>query len=191
MTRRLHPPTAWAPGLLAGALALAAVAPASAQVWGMRGPSLWDYTGVLLPFAAIPPRIPNAWITPDYVFDYQVPQVVYLPVAVPATPQQPAFEPVQVASIPLLRGRAPADVRVKAGTVVTWRNGDNQEDTLVIAPSAASGTGGGGTSQRWRVAAQGSFSLAFHQPGSYDYITHFVGTRLEEPDNRARIIVTE
>ena len=149
----------------------------------MRGPGLWDYTGVLLPFAAIPPRIPDTWISPNYVFDYQVPQVVYVPV--PVTPQQPAFEPVQVASIPLLRGRAPADVRVKAGTVVTWRNGDNQEDTLVIAPSASSGTRGGDTSQKWRVPAHGSFSLAFHQPGTYDYYP------LAEPDQRARIIVRQ
>jgi hypothetical protein len=185
MTRRLYPHTAWAPGLLAGALALATISPAAAQAWGMRGPSLWDYTGALLPFAAIPPRIPDTWITPDYVFDYQVPQVVYVPVAVPVAPRQPAFEPVQVATIPLLRGTAPADARVKAGTVVTWRNGSNQEDTLVIAPPTSPGTGGGDTSQRWRVPAQGSFSLAFHQPGSYDYY------RWEEPDNRARIIVTE
>jgi plastocyanin len=161
------------------------MAPASAQVWGMRGSNLWGYNGVLPPYGTIPSPIPNTWITPDYVFEYQVPQVVYVPVPVQVAPKQPAFEPVHVATITLPRGAAPADARVKAGTVVTWSNDDNQDDILVIAPTTSSGTESGDTSQRWRVPARGSFSLAFHQPGSYDYY------RLEEPDQRARLIVTE
>src|SRR5713226_3047883 len=119
-------------GLLAPAAALSLLAADGAQAWPGRGPSLYDYTGVLLPGVNIQPRIPNAWITPNYGFDYQAPQVVYVPVAVPTTPQLPAFEPVQVTSIRLQHGGAPADVRVKAGTVVWWRNSDNQEHALVL-----------------------------------------------------------
>jgi plastocyanin len=74
-------------------------------------------------------------------------------------------------------------VRVTPGTVVTWRNADNQDRTLVLAPSTASGTGLGAASQTWQIRAKSSFSLAFNQPGTYDYITHFVGTRLQDPDH--------
>jgi plastocyanin len=172
-------------GLLAGTLALAALAPASAQVGRMSGPSLWDYTGVLMPRASIPPRIPNTWIVPIQVFHYEVPQAIYVPVPVPVATERPAVEPVQVATLTLRSGSAPADVRVKPGTVVTWRNGDNQDYTLVVPRPSASGAGGGDASQRWRIRANDSFSLAFNRPGTYDYY------RLEEPNRRARIIVTE
>jgi plastocyanin len=165
--------------LLAAAVALPLMAPAGARAWPIRGPGLYDYTAVLLPGVNIPPRIPNAWITPNYVFDYQVPQAVYVPV--PVAPQLPAFEPVHVASIRLQHGSAPADVRVKAGTVVWWRNSENQDHTLVLAAAP----GGPGSSQRWRIPAMGSFSLVFHQPGTYDYYL------LEATDKRAHLIVTE
>jgi plastocyanin len=170
-------------GLLAGALALAALAPASAQVGRMSGPSLWDYTGVLMPGASIPPRIPNTWIIPVQVFHYEVPRAIYIPVPVAA--ERPAVEPVQVATLTLRSSSGPADLRVKPGTVVTWKNGDNRDYTLVVPQPGVSGVGGGDASQRWRVRANDSFSLAFHRPGTYDYY------RLEEPNRRARIIVAE
>jgi plastocyanin len=175
--------------LLAAAVALSLMVPADALAW--PGPGLYDYTGVLLPGASIPPPIPSTWITPNYVFDYQVPRVVYVPVAVPVAAQLPAFEPVQVASISLQHGSAPAEVRVRAGTVITWRNSENQDQTLVVAASAASAPGGTDSSHSWRVPARGSFSLVVHQPGTYDYISHSVGTRLEAADQWARLIVTE
>jgi plastocyanin len=172
-------------GLLAGALALAAMAPASAQVGRMNGPSLWDYTGVLMPGASIPPRIPNTWIVPIQLFHYEVPRAIYVPVPVPVATERPAVEPVLVATLTLRSGLAPADVRVKPGTVVTWRNGDSHDYTLVVPQPGVSGAGGGDASPRWRVRANDSFSLAFNRPGTYDYY------RLEEPNRRARIIVME
>jgi len=89
-----------------------------------------------------------------------------------------------LAAVTLHRGAAPADVRVTPGSVVTWSNGDNADYNLVLAHSLSSGTGTGATSQTWQIRAKGRFSLAFNQPGIYDYY------RLEEPTQRARIIVT-
>ena len=105
--------------------------------------------------------------------------------AVPVAPERPAVEPIQVATLTLRSGSAPADLRVKLGTVVTWRNGDSQDYTLVVPQPGASGAEGGDTTRRWRVRAHDSFSLIFSQPGTYDYY------RLEEPSRRARIIVAE
>jgi plastocyanin len=172
-------------GLLAGALALAALAPTSAQVGPRSGSSLWDYTGVLTPFANVPPRVPNTWFVPNYVVHYEAPRVIYVPVPVPVPAEWPAVESVQVATLTLRSGAAPADLRVRPGTVVTWRNGANQDYTLVVPQPGASGTGNGDAAQRWRIRANDSFSLAFHRPGAYDYY------RLEEPNRRARIIVAE
>jgi plastocyanin len=189
MIRRLRPPTAWVPGLLTGALLLSLAPGAFAQL-SPRGPLPWDlsnllpYTGLLTPSAYQSPIIPNTWITPNYVFDYPVPRVVYVPVAVPTMPPQPAVQPVRVVAVTLRRGAAPADVRVTPGSVVTWRNGENANCHLVLAQSRSSGTGAGATSQTWQIRARGSFSLAFNQPGTYDYY------RLEEPTQRARIIVS-
>src|SRR5438128_7914360 len=170
-------------GLLAGALSLAAMAPASAQFGPMSAQRLWDYTGVLMPFANIPPRVPNAWIFPNYVVQYEAPQAIYVPVPVPVAPERPAVEPIQVATLTLRSGSAPADLRVKPGTVVTWRNGDNQDYTLVLPQSSAAGAAGRDPALRWQVRAHDSFSLLFSRPGTYDYY------RLEEPQGRARIIV--
>jgi hypothetical protein len=181
--------------LLAGALLLSLTPSAFGQI--PLGPpmpadlaNIVPYTGLLTPYAYQPPIIPNTWITPNYLFDYEVPRVVYVPVAVPTIPPQPALQPVQVAALTLRRGAASVDVRVTPGTVVMWRNAENQDCTLVVAPSTSSGTGAGAASQSWQIPARGSFSLAFNQPGTYDYITHFVGTRLQDPDHWARITVT-
>jgi plastocyanin len=179
----------WAPGLLTGALLLSQAPSAFAQI-PPRPPlpadlaNIVPYTGLLTPDANLPPIYPNTWITPNYVFDYGVPRVIYVPVAVPVAPQRPAVQPVQVAAVTLHRGAAPADVRVTPGTVVTWSNGDNAGSTLVLAQSTSSGTGAGATSESWQIRAKGSFSLEFNRPGSYDYY------QLEDPSHHARIIVT-
>ena len=189
MIRRLHSPTVWAPGVLASILLLSA-APAAFAQFPPRGAlpadlaNLVPYTGMATTDAYQPPMIPNSWITPNYVFDFGVPRVVYVPVAVPTMPQLPAVQPVRVAAVTLHRGAAPSDVRVTPGSVVTWSNGDNADCNFVLAQSRSSGTEAGTTSQTWQIRADGSFSLAFNQPGTYDYY------RLEEPRYRARIIVT-
>jgi plastocyanin len=175
-------------GVLAGILALAAMAPASAQVGLMNGPGLWDYTGVLTPYGYFPPRIPSTWITPNYVFDYRAPlyappQVVYVPVPTPVAAPTPAVAPALVAMITLRRGAAPANVRVKPGTVVVWRNSGNADATLVFPQPRQAGTGGQGAAQRWPVRARSSFSLAFNQPGTYDYYES------QAPGYQAHIIV--
>jgi plastocyanin len=190
MIRRLHSPTAWAPGMLAGILLLSAAPGAIAQFLPKGAlpadlANLVPYTGIATTYAYQPPMIPNSWITPNYVFDFGVPRVVYVPVAVPTMPQLPAVQPVRVAAVTLHRGAAPADVRVTPGSVVTWSNGDNAVCNLVLAQSPSSGAGTAATSQTWQIRAKGRFSLAFNQPGIYDYY------RLEEPAQRARIIVSE
>ena len=63
----------------------------------------------------------------------------------------------------------------------TWSRSAQLPEDRVDQPSA---TGAGATSQTWQIGAKGSFSLAFNQPGTYDYY------RLEEPTQRARIIVS-
>jgi plastocyanin len=179
--------------LLAAAVALGLTAPAEAQgpvlgpAWPNSGPSLWDYTGVLMPGANIPPRIPSTWIVPNHVLDYryQMPQVVYVPVQVPVATPLPAVEAVQVAALALQKGRAPADLRVKAGTVVTWQNGEDQDQILVFAASPASAQETEEASPRCRVPGRASFSLLFRQPGTYEY--HL----LSAPGQSARLTVTE
>src|SRR4029079_1449854 len=88
-------------GLLAGALSLAALAPASAQGGPVSGQRLWDYTGVLMPLANIPPRVPHVWIFPNYTYQYQLPQAIYVPGAVPVARERRAVEPIQVATLTL------------------------------------------------------------------------------------------
>ena len=41
--------------------------------------------------------------------------------------------------------------------------------SLSFAQSTSSGAGDGATSQTWQIRAKGTFSLAFNQPGTYDY----------------------
>jgi hypothetical protein len=172
-------------GLLAAVLALGLLAPAKAQAWPMLGPNYYAYTGALLPGESIPPMYPNTWITPNYLYNYQVPQVVYVPVQVPVSTPLPAFETVQVASIPLRHGSVPGALQVKAGTVVTWRNGEDQDQTLVIAPSPSSAQEAAGSPRRWRIPVRGSLSLLLHQPGTYDYYL------ADAAEQRAHLTVTE
>jgi hypothetical protein len=147
------------------------------------------YTGLSTTGAYLPPSYPNTWISPNYVFDYQVPRVVYVPVAMPVRVPQAVIQPVQVEPVTLRRGTALANLQVTPGTVVTWNNADNQTCNLVVAQSTSS-ENTGTASQTWQIRAKGSFSLALNQPGTYEYITHFVGTWLEEPAHRARIIIS-
>jgi plastocyanin len=170
--------------VVAGALLLAPMRPAAAQVGPMQGPSLWDYTGLLTPLANVPPRIPSTWIYPNYVFDYQMPRVVYVPVRVPVAPEQPAVEAVQVKTISLQRGASPAEVRVNPATVVTWMNSDKEDHTLVVSQPDSSGMVGPTASEQWQIPANSSVSLDFHRPGIYSYY------RLDAPDQRSQLIVT-
>src|SRR5438105_15355681 len=112
MIRRLHSPAAWASGVLTSILLLS-LAPTALAQFPPKGAlpadlaNLVPYTGMATTDAYQPPMIPNSWISPSYVFDYRMPRVVYVPVAVPTMPQQPAVQPVQVASVTLHRGAAP------------------------------------------------------------------------------------
>jgi plastocyanin len=124
------------------------------------------------------------------VFDYSVPlyappRVYYVPVPTPVAPPTPAIAPAQVTTITLRRGTAPADVRVKPGTVVVWRNGGNADETLVFPQPGQAGTGGQDTAQRWQIRAKSSFSLAFNQPGIYSYYES------RTPRYQARVIVAQ
>jgi plastocyanin len=187
-------------GTLTGALALAAMAPASAQMAPPLAPgyaqfgfgplgnrAFWDFTGVLTPYGYAPPRSPVVWTTPNqnYVYQYQPPEVIYVPVTVPVTAAQPAVAPAQVATITLRPGVCPAEVHVQPGAVVSWSNAGDTEATLVFPQPGLTGDGGTAATQRWRVRAQGSFSLTFSQPGTYAYY------RLEASDQRAYVIVTK
>jgi len=184
MTRRLRI------GTFTSALLVSLAPSAFAQIppFGYLPPGLAriaPYMGILTADANLAPIVPNTWTSPNYVFDYQVPRVVYVPVAVPTRTPQPAVQPVRVASVPMRRGTVLTDVQVTPGMVVTWSNGDNQPYNLVLAQSTSSGTGQRDTaSQTWQIRARDSFSLEFNQPGTYEYY------RLEDPTRRARIIVT-
>src|SRR4051794_38367768 len=87
--------------MFAGALTLAALAPASAQIARpFELPNVRDHSGAVINgvisgtsyYSA--PRMPTTWVLPQYVVYYQAPQPVY--VAVPAAP----LAPPAVASIP-------------------------------------------------------------------------------------------
>jgi plastocyanin len=187
-------------GLLAGILALAAMAPALAQMAPPLAPgytqfgfgplgnqAYWNYTGVLTPYGYIPPRSPVVWTAPNYnyVYQNQPPQVIYVPVEVPMAAARPAVAPAQVTTITLRPGVRPAEVRVKPGTVVVWRNSGNEEATLIFPQLGQDGTGGQGDSQRWLIRPGSSFSLAFNQPAVYDYY------EAQAPEYRAHVIVTQ
>jgi plastocyanin len=166
--------------ILAAGLALAPLAPASAQISAPSwAPSLFDYTGVLLPGRYVPPRVPTTWITPSYVFHYDVPQPVFVPIPEPRR----AMEPVTVAAITLRSGVTPERLFVRGGTVVAWGNGDDRARTLVVYPVGQAGTGSDAAPRGWPLPANGRFSMAFHQRGSYEY---FVS---DEPGRRGHIVV--
>jgi plastocyanin len=164
---------------LAGVLTLTAIGPASAQL--VIPPGLGPiaaYTGLATWNRYWPAQIPSDWSTPRVSFNYQVPQVVYVPVAV--QPPLPAVQPVQVTTITVRDGTAPASQRVKAGTVVTWLNAGSAARTLVMSPPAAVGGG----PETLVIPAHGNFSLAFNQTGVYPYYPQ------GKPDQAASITVT-
>jgi plastocyanin len=170
--------------LLTGALVLATLGPAGAQRVAPVGlPSITPYTGLLTPFGYRPPSVPSDTIIPYSFIAYPVPQAVYVPVAV--TPQQPAVQPVQVLIVTLKANAAPAELRVKRGTVVTWVNAGEQERTFVVDPQRLSGISAGATRQSGAARPNSSFSLAFYQPGVYQYYLQ------DQPDRTARITVEE
>jgi plastocyanin len=179
---------------MTGALALAALAPASAQFLpapsspgtpaGLR--NIIPFTGLQIPGGFLPPSIPSNWVSPSYPQIYYYPVPVYVPV--PVMPEVPAVQPVQV-TIVTLRESATQEVRVKAGSAVTWVNASNRERTLIVEPvsptggSTAVSTGNG--RQSGTVRPNDTFSLAFNQPGTYDYYLQ------DQQQQRARVIVEQ
>jgi plastocyanin len=171
--------------VLTGALALAVLGPAAAQqrVAPVGLPSITPYTGLLTPYGYRPPSVPTDTIIPYSFIAYPVPQAVYVPVAV--TPPQPAVQRVQVAIVTLRAGAAVSDLRVKRDTVVTWVNAGERERTFVVDPQRLSGFSAGATRQSGAARPNSSFSLAFHQPGTYQYFLQ------DQPERTAKITVEE
>jgi len=169
--------------ILTGALALAALGPAGAQRVSPALPNITPYTGLLTPYGYRPPSIPTDTIIPYSFIAYPVPQAVYVPVAV--TPQQPAVQPVRVTIVTLRTGTAVADLRVKRDTVVTWVNAGERERTFVVDPQRLAGFSAGATRQSGSARPNSSFSLAFHQPGTYEYFLQ------DQPERTAKITVEE
>jgi plastocyanin len=170
--------------ILTGALALAVFLPAGAQRLAPAGlPNITPYTGLLTPYGYRPPSVPTDTIIPYSFIAYPVPQAVYVPVAV--TPQQPAVQPVQVLIVTLKANAAPAELRVRRGTVVTWVNAGAHDRTFVVDPQRLSGISAGASRQSGVARPNASYSLAFYQPGVYQYYFQ------DQPDRLARITVEE
>ena len=170
-------------GFIAGALALTAISSSWAQGAlppGLQG--LFPYTGALLPNASYQPSIPSDWISPSSVFYYPVPQPFYVPV--PVVPERPAVESVRVVLV-TLSSAAPADVRVKRDTVVSWMNGGDQDLTLLVDAARSSTANAAPNRQSGVIRPKSAFSLAFHQPGVYTYSLQ------GRPERRARVIVED
>lgn len=183
---------------MSGALALAALAPASAQFLpppntaphpastpvGLR--NVIPYTGMQWSGGFMPPSIPSDWLSPSQRQIYYYPVPVYVPV--PVTPEVPAVQPVQV-TIVTLRDAGLQEVRVKAGSAVTWLNASPRERTVIVnAVSPTEGSGEvstPGARQSSVVRPNDTFSLAFNQPGTYEYYLQ------DQQTQRARVIVEQ
>jgi plastocyanin len=134
------------------------------------------------PFGYWPPAVPSNTFVPSYPYVVvAVPQPVYVPV--PITPPRPPVEMVQATVLTLRGNRLPAEARVKAGTVVTWLNTDNRDRTLVFEMPATPGTSAEAARPSGIVPANGNFSLAFHQAGTYTYYLQ------DQPEVRTQVIV--
>jgi plastocyanin len=197
-----------------GALALTALAPASAQAIGPAGlPELvspaqaispatpgsalgrsgrarlgWaglsSYTGLVTPFGFRTPVIPTDRFVPAY------PLIAYpvpqaVYVPVPVRQEPPSVAPVQVTQVTLGRSGTPASVQVKQGTVVSWVNPGERAATVVVDPERQPGIPSGAGRQQGVARPNESFSLVFHQPGVYEYYTQ------DQPARRAKVVVTE
>ena len=189
---------------MVGALALAGRVPASAQYYSPPSAQFYmpqssptipaslrnivPYTGMVGTNSYVAPAVPNNWISPGYSQVYYYPMPVY--VQVPVMPDLPAVQRVRV-TVVTLGGRAPDDVRVKVGGAVTWVNATGRQSTLIVEPAAppAGSTAAppaavpADARQSGVVRPDGSFSLAFNQPGTFDYYLK------DQPDHRARVIV--
>jgi hypothetical protein len=189
---------------MVGAVALAGRVPASAQYYSPPSAQFYmpqssptipanlrnivPYTGMMGTNSYVAPAVPNNWTSPAYsqVFYYPVP--VY--VQVPVMPDLPAVQPVRV-TIVTLGGGALDDVRVKVGGAVTWVNATGRQSTVIVEPSALpagstaapSAAVAADARQTSVVRPDGSFSLAFNQPGTFDYYLK------DQPGHRARVIV--
>jgi plastocyanin len=175
--------------LTAGALTLVALAPASAQIARpLEMPNVRDSTGAIINGVLSPtyyraPQMTTTWIVPQFVVYYQAPQPVY--VAMP-TPRPPTVAPVSTAVVTLRAGTTPNDLRVKPGTVVIWVNGTERERAIVIRPAETASAASSASEPRGQmVRSNGTFSLVFHETGTYDFYLQ------DEPERRARLVVAE
>jgi plastocyanin len=92
-------------------------------------------------------------------------------------------ETVEVKVLALRGSTLPAEARVPLGTVVTWLNTENRERTLVFELPAPAGTSAAVERPSRVIAANGSFSLAFNQPGTYTYYLQ------DQPERRTQVVV--
>jgi plastocyanin len=177
--------------MIAGALTLAALAPASAQIARpLEMPNVRDYTGAVINgvisgtsyYSA--PRMPTTWVLPQYVVYYQAPQPVY--VAIPAAPPAPpAVASIPTAIITLRAGTAPADQHIQPGTVVIWLNSGERERFLVVRAAASATAGSSAEPRGQSVRPNGTYSLVFREPGTYEFYLQ------DDPEHRARLVVGE
>jgi plastocyanin len=144
---------------------------------------MMPYTGMLSTFGSHRATVPSDWIVPWAYGPYPVPQPVYVPVPVPA--ERPALEPMQVVIVRLRAGAALPEVRLKPHTVVSWVNEENRDRTVVVELVPPPGGGAWSSRQSGVTQTNASVSLAFHQPGVYEYYLQ------DQPDRRARVTVGE
>jgi hypothetical protein len=152
------------------------------RTWIMIGSLTLAVVGAASAQAVLSPSpIRTDLYEPQMLFDYRMaPRVVYVPVAV-AVPRPPV-ELIPTATV-MLRNSTPLnDVRVKAGTVVIWTNGEDQSRTFVLEQPGLSGMGAA-AQESGAVPAESSVSLEFNQPGVYRYYMQ------DRPDESARLIV--
>jgi hypothetical protein len=170
--------------MMVGTITLAAIPSVSAQQVIPAGLApVAAYTGLLTWSRDWPAQVPSDWSLPRVSFNYEMPQVLYVPVAV--RPPLPAVEPVQV-TVVTVRSDAPLDaVRVKQGAVVTWSNPDVTARSMVIDLQGLNGMSAEASRQTVSIPPHGDYSLAFHQPGTYRYYLQ------DRPDQPAGLTVEE
>ncbi len=135
-------------------------------------------TRLLMSFRSESAAVPGRFVTP---IPYPVPHAFPAPWEMGAA--RSALEPVQVTTVTLRPDTAPPTVTVKPDTVVTWVNASDREHTLVIETIPPPGGSDWTHQQIGTARPNGSVSLMFHQPGSYEYYLQ------DQPASRGRIVV--
>jgi hypothetical protein len=88
-----------------------------------------------------------------------------------------------VATVTLKSGVTQEVLQIGTGTVVIWENSGAPARTLIVYPAGSARMSAQAAPHGWQVPANGRFSLALHQRGSYEYYL------LEDPQHRGRIVV--